>query len=217
MEAPAETELLFDGPAGAADLVVLAHGAGAPMDSPFMNRVAQGLAKQGLRVARFEFPYMASRRRGGGRRAPDREPVLRRVWLDVILRLGGGGQVVVGGKSMGGRIGSLVAGEAGARGLLCLGYPFHPPGEPARLRTKHLESLAVPSLIIQGTRDPFGSPEEVAGYGLSPAIRVRWIEGGDHSFKPKARSGRTEQENLEEAIAASAEFVRNLPSSARRN
>ena len=149
------------------------------MDSPFMNRVAQGLATQGLRVARFEFPYMANRRRGGGRRAPDREPLLRRTWLDVILRLGGGGQVVIGGKSMGGRIASLVAGEAGARGLLCFGYPFHPPGQPARLRTSHLESLAVPTLIIQGTRDPFGSPDEVAGYRLSPDIRVHWIEGGD--------------------------------------
>jgi len=216
MEAPAETELLFEGPAGGADVVVLAHGAGAPMDSPFMNRVAQGLAKQGLRVARFEFPYMANRRRGGGRKAPDREPALRRTWLDVILRLGGGGQVVIGGKSMGGRIASLVAGEAGARGLLCFGYPFHPPGEPARLRTSHLESLAVPTLIVQGTRDPFGAPEEVAGYRLSPGIRVHWIEGGDHSLKPKARSDRTEQQNLEEAIAAGAEFVRNLPPPSRR-
>jgi len=186
------------------------------MDSPFMNRVAQGLATQGLRVARFEFPYMANRRRGGGRRAPDREPVLRRCWLDVILRLGGGGQVVIGGKSMGGRIASLVAGEAGARGLLCLGYPFHPPGEPARLRTSHLESFAVPALIVQGTRDPFGSPEEVAAYRLSRSIRVHWVEGGDHSLKPKARSGRTEQQNLEEAVAAGAEFVRNLPPPPRR-
>ncbi|HMF08424.1 MAG TPA: alpha/beta family hydrolase, partial [Thermoanaerobaculia bacterium] len=116
-----------------------------------------------------------------------------------------------------GRIASLVAGEAGARGLLCLGYPFHPPGQPARLRTSHLESLAVPTLIIQGTRDPFGSPDEVAGYRLSPDIRVHWIEGGDHSLKPKARSGRTEQENLDEAIRVSGEFVKNLPSPARRN
>jgi predicted alpha/beta-hydrolase family hydrolase len=217
MEAPVETELLFDGPAGSTDLVVLAHGAGAPMDSPFMNLVAQGLAKQGLRVARFEFPYMANRRQGGGRRAPDREPVLRRTWLDVILRLGGGGQVVIGGKSMGGRIASLVAGEAGARGLLCLGYPFHPPGQPARLRTSHLEFLAVPGLIVQGTRDPFGSHEEVATYGVSASIRVHWIEGGDHSFKPKARSGGTEQQNLDETVRVAAEFVRNLPPPSRRN
>ena len=124
--------------------------------------------------------------------------------------------MVIGGKSMGGRIASLVAGEAGARGLLCLGYPFHPPGEPARLRTAHLESLAVPTLILQGTRDPFGSPEDVSGYRLSPAIQIHWIEGGDHSFKPKARSGRSEQENLDEAIAAAAEFVGNLPAPASR-
>ncbi len=216
MEAGDERELLFDGPEDGSDVVVLAHGAGAPMDSPFMNRMARGLAERGLRVVRFEFPYMAQRRTGGGRRAPDREPVLRRIWLDVIRRLGGGGQVVIGGKSMGGRIASLVAGEAGARGLLCLGYPFHPPGEPARLRTQHLESLAVPTLVLQGTRDPFGSPEDVAGYRLSPSIRVHWIEGGDHSFKPKARAGRSEQDHLEEAISAAAEFIENLPPPPRR-
>jgi uncharacterized protein len=215
MEADGEIELLFEGPEDATDVIVLAHGAGAPMDSPYMNRMSRGLAESGMRVVRFQFPYMA-RRRGGGRRVPDREPVLRRAWLDVIRRLGGGGQVVIGGKSMGGRIASLVAGEAGARGLLCLGYPFHPPGEPSRLRTRHLESLAVPTLIVQGTRDPFGSPEDVAGYRLSSSIRVHWIEGGDHSFKPKARSGRLEEENLQEAIAAAVEFVRNLPPPARR-
>ncbi len=209
-------ELLAEGPEDASDVVVLAHGAGAPMDSSYMSRMARGLSERGLRVVRFEFPYMARRRSGGGRRAPDREPVLRRAWLDVIRRLGGGGRVVIGGKSMGGRIASLVAGEAGARGLLCLGYPFHPPGEPSRLRTQHLESLAVPTLIVQGTRDPFGSPEDVGGYRLSPAIRIHWVEGGDHSFKPRARSDRSEPGNLAEAIAAAAEFVANLPPPARR-
>jgi predicted alpha/beta-hydrolase family hydrolase len=181
------------------------------MDSPFMNRVAGGLAERGLRVARFEFAYMAGRRRGEGRRAPDREPALRRQWLDVIGQLGGGGRLVIGGKSMGGRIASMVAGEAGARGLLCLGYPFHPPGDHTRLRTRHLESLSVPTLILQGTRDTFGSREDVAEYRLSPSIRVHWIEDGDHSLKPRARSGRTEKQNLDEAVAAAAQFVRNLP------
>jgi predicted alpha/beta-hydrolase family hydrolase len=202
-------DFLFDGPEDAGSVVVLAHGAGAPMDSPFLNRFAQGLAARGLRVARFEFPYMRARRTDGRRGAPDRQPVLREAWLSVIERLGGGSHLVIGGKSLGGRIASLVADKAGARGLLCLGYPFHPPGQPDRTRTKHLETLRTPALILQGTRDPFGSHEDVASYRLSQAIRVRWIPDGDHSFKPRAKSGRTEAQNLEEAICAAADFCEN--------
>jgi predicted alpha/beta-hydrolase family hydrolase len=200
-------ELLFDGPSDAPFTIALAHGAGAPMDSPFMRRVAEGLASRGLRVARFEFPYMTRRRTEGKRGAPDREPVLRSRWLEVVERLGGGDRVVVGGKSMGGRIASMIADEAGARGLVCLGYPFHPPGQPAKLRTAHLAGLRTKALIVQGTRDAFGTREDVAGYALSPSIRVHWIEEGDHSFKPPAKSGRTEKQNVEEAIGAVAEFV----------
>lgn len=182
------------------------------MDSPFMNRVAEGLAARGFRVARFEFPYMARRRSGGKRGAPDREPVLRAGWKEVVERLGGGPRVVVGGKSMGGRIASMIADEAGARGLVCLGYPFHPPGQPEKLRTAHLAELKTPTLVVQGSRDAFGTREDVAGYALSPAIRIHWIEGGDHSFKPPGRSGRTEKENLEEAIGVVAEFAGALGS-----
>jgi predicted alpha/beta-hydrolase family hydrolase len=98
-----------------------------------------------------------------------------------------------------------------ARGLVCLGYPFHPPGDPSRLRTAHLADLRTPALIVQGTRDPFGTREDVAGYTLSGAIRIAWLEAGDHSFKPPARSGRTEAQNVEEAIAAVAGFVVGLP------
>ena len=203
--------LLLDGPSDAAATVALGHGAGAPMDSSFMNRVAGGLAARGLRVARFEFPYMARRRTEGKRSAPDREPVLRAAWIEVVARLGGGARVVVGGKSMGGRIASMIADEVGALGLVCLGYPFHPPGQPQKLRTAHLADLRTPSLVVQGTRDAFGTREDVAGYRLSPSIRIHWIAEGDHSFKPSARSGRTEKENVEEAIAVAAEFVATLP------
>ncbi len=204
-------ELLFDGPSDEPFTIALAHGAGAPMDSPFMHRVAGGLAARGLSVARFEFPYMARRRSEGRRGAPDREPVLRATWIEVVERLGGGPRVVVGGKSMGGRIASMIADEVGARGLVCLGYPFHPPAAPAKLRTAHLAALRTRALIVQGTRDAFGTREDVAGYRLSPAIRVHWIEEGDHSFKPPAKSGRTEKQNVEEAIAAVADFVAALP------
>jgi uncharacterized protein len=201
-------EFLFDGPQDSSLTLVLAHGAGAPMRSAFLATVARGVGAAGTRVVRFEFPYMRARRAGGARGAPDREPVLRESWLATIASLGGGSRLVVGGKSLGGRIASMVADEAGVAGLVCLGYPFHPPGKPERLRTGHLEALATPALIIQGTRDPFGSREDVAGYSLSPSIRIVWIEDGDHSFKPRASSGRTEAQTLAEAVAHVTEFLK---------
>jgi predicted alpha/beta-hydrolase family hydrolase len=107
----------------------------------------------------------------------------------------------------------MVADREGVRGLVCLGYPFHPPGKPERLRTKHLEDLRTPALIVQGTRDTFGGREDVAGYQLSDAIRVAWIEDGDHSLKPRASSGRTEAQNIAEAIVLVREFLSGLAAS----
>ena len=212
MTSKEDSDQLFDGPEDAPTTVVLAHGAGAPMNTPFMNSVARGLASGGgVRVVRFEFPYMRARREGGRRGgAPDREPILRNSWKEVVERLGGGERLVIGGKSMGGRIASMVADEIHARGLICLGYPFHPPGRPEKLRTKHLETLETPALILQGTRDAFGTPEDVAGYALSPAIRVVWLEDGDHSWKPRASSGRTEAQNMADALAALRGFLTAL-------
>lgn len=198
---------LFDQPAPPGGAVVadpltlvLAHGAGAPMDSPFMNEFARGVAARGFRVARFEFPYMRARREHGKRGAPDPPARLQDSWREVVAALGGGERLVIGGKSMGGRIASMVADGVGARGLVCLGYPFHPPGQPEKLRTAHLRELRTPTLIVQGTRDAFGLPEEVAGYALSPAIEVVWLEGGDHSWKPARSSGRTAAQNLDAGV-----------------
>jgi hypothetical protein len=212
------SDLLFDGPEDASTTVVLAHGAGAPMNTPFLNTIARGLAPGGVRIVRFEFPYMRARRetrRPTG--APDREPILRNSWREIVERLGGGERLVIGGKSLGGRIASLVADEVGARGLVCLGYPFHPPGRPEKLRTEHLETLQTPALVVQGTRDPFGTPEEVKGYPLSKSIRVKWIEDGDHSFKPRAASGRTEAQNLADAVEAVRDFLAAINSTERRS
>jgi predicted alpha/beta-hydrolase family hydrolase len=200
-------DLLLDGPARGGKTIVLAHGAGAPMDSPFMQTMAEGLAAHGLRVARFEFPYMQARRDEGKRKPPNPAPVLRERWLEVIERLGGGTELVIGGKSMGGRIASMLADETGVRGLVCLGYPFHPPGRPERLRTAHLAELRTPTLIVQGTRDALGNRDEIAGYSLSRRIRVVFIEDGDHSLKPRKSSGRTLDENLRHAIDEVAAFV----------
>lgn len=202
-----ELNLLNDGPERARPILALAHGAGAGMDSPFMRDFAALMAAEGVRVVRFEFPYMAARRTGS-RRPPDREPVLRRTWLEVIDALGGGSQVVVGGKSMGGRYASMVADEAGVRGLVCLGYPFHPTGQPENLRTAHLETLQTPSLFVQGERDPFGTRAEVEGYALSKRIRLLWMPDGDHSLKPRKASGFTYEQHMRTAAQAVVAFVR---------
>ena len=205
-------ELLWNRPEGEASgpwTFVLAHGAGAPMDSPAMEAFAEGLADRGWTVARFEFPYMRARRTEGKRRGPDRAPVLLDTWRAVIAQLEGT-PLVIGGKSMGGRIASMVADECSVGGLVCLGYPFHPPGKPEKLRTEHLRDLQTPALIIQGTRDPFGKPEEVETYDLSSRIRVEWLEDGDHSFKPRKKSGRTEAQNIGEALDHMEHFARSL-------
>ena len=201
---------LFDGPARAPRTLVLAHGAGAPMDSAFMNGIARGVAAAGFRVARFEFPYMRARREERKKGPPDRESVLRRSWHEAIREAAGtkgAKAVTIGGKSMGGRIASMVADEEGVAGLVCLGYPFHPPGQPDRLRVAHLEHLKTPALFLQGERDAFGTREEVARYHLSKEIRIFFLPDGDHSFKPRVSSGRTEPQNLAEAVAAVAAFL----------
>ncbi len=205
------TSLIYDGPESAPLTVALAHGAGAGMDSPFLVFFAAGLADAGYRVARFEFPYMAARRTGGPRRPPDRTDVLSAAWRDVIAALASPVRAVIGGKSLGGRIASLVADEAGVTGLVCLGYPFHPPGQPKRTRVAHLQHLRTPTLILQGTRDPFGTRDDVARYALAPAISLRWIEDGDHGFRPRAASGRTERANWEDALGVLIGWLAALP------
>lgn len=203
------TEFLFDGPARADRTLVLAHGAGAHMDSEFMDVFAAGLAEAGIRVARFEFPYMVKRRGDGKRRPPDRAPVLLETYRTVVEELGAD-NLVIGGKSMGGRIASMIADEAGVAGLVCLGYPFHPPGKPEKLRTEHLEGLTTPALIVQGERDPFGRREEIGDYRLSNSIAVDYLPDGDHDLKPRKASGRTREQNWADGIERVAEFIHRL-------
>lgn len=206
----AAPDLLVDGPDDAVTTLVLAHGAGAPMDSPFMVAMAGRMVRRGHRVVRFEFPYMAARRLDGRRRPPDRQPVLLATWRAVVAALGKPQGLVIGGKSMGGRMASLLAAAEGARGLVCLGYPFHPAGQPERTRVEHLAGLAVPTLIVQGTRDPLGTADEVAGYPLAPAVTVAWVADGDHDLKPRKASGRSHDIALDEAADAVDGFLASL-------
>jgi predicted alpha/beta-hydrolase family hydrolase len=202
---------LFDEPPAASTLTIaLAHGAGAPMDTPFMATIARGLAAGGMRVARFEFPYMHARRTTGRRSPPDRPAVLLDAWRAAIAALGGPEHLVIGGKSLGGRMASMVADEAGVRGLVVLGYPFHAIGRPASPRIEHLRELRTPALIVQGERDPMGSRGEVEGYELSDAIRFHWLADGDHSFKPRRASGHSEREQLTAAVQAVLDFAATI-------
>ncbi|MGB1621827.1 MAG: alpha/beta fold hydrolase [Synechococcus sp.] len=184
--------------------LVLAHGAGAGMDSPFMEFMAVGLANHGWRVVRFEFPYMVKRRLTGRQSPPDRAERLVSHWSDQLEAFCDAGPVVVGGKSMGGRIASVMADQwldqQQIVGCICLGYPFHPLGKPQQLRVAHLEQMRTPTLILQGERDPMGRRDLVEGLKLSPSIEVEWVPDGDHSYKPRRSSGRTEVMNLEMAV-----------------
>ena len=217
--------LLTDGPENAAHRILLAHGAGAPMDSQFMEDVAKGLAAGGMRVVRFEFAYMARARNGGRRGAPDRMPVLERTFEEVLRSLvevggsargqnGDASDWFIGGKSMGGRVATRIADRLGVRGVVAYGYPFHPPKKPGELRTEHLKELRTPCLIVQGTRDALGSREEVPGYELSKNITCTWLDDGDHSFEPRKSSGRTFPQNLAQALEATLAFAQGCSSQA---
>jgi len=197
---------IVDGPRRAPRTLVLAHGAGAGMQHEFMARIASGIAAAGIRVVRFEFPYMPARR-DGLRRGPDREAVLRSSWSSMIAALGKPERLVIGGKSMGGRYASMVADGEGVAGVVCFGYPFHPPGKPDRLRTAHLEAQRTPTLILQGERDTMGTRADVGGYTLSSAVQVQWFEDGDHSLKPRKASGHTYEDHIGAAIRAAITFV----------
>jgi predicted alpha/beta-hydrolase family hydrolase len=205
---------LVNGPDSAPLRLLLAHGAGAPMDSPFMAAIATGMAGCGWQVLRFEFPYMARQRQSGKRGAPDRLPKLEEAFREQVARAGTGAPLLIGGKSMGGRVASLLVDEladtAGVIGCACLGYPFHPPGKPQQLRTEHLASLRTPTLILQGERDPFGRRGEVEAYALSPPIQLEWLPAGDHGFKPTVSSGLSDTDNLAAACAAVDRFGRGL-------
>lgn len=208
------TEFLISGPPRAELTLLLAHGAGAPMDSEFMTTFADLLAQRGMRVARFEFEYMAARRVDARRRPPPRAERLLEPFRAVVHALTAPSTLIIGGKSLGGRVASMVADELykakAVAGLVCLGYPFHPPGKSDRLRTAHLTRLNCPALICQGTRDPLGGADEVHSYDLSRAISIHWAEDGDHDLTPRKTSGLTRQDNWRSAADAIATFAKSV-------
>ncbi|MFS8047547.1 alpha/beta fold hydrolase [Rhizobium sp. BR 314] len=194
-------DFLVTGPEDAKITIVLAHGAGGAMDTTWMENMSKALSEKGLRIVRFEFRYMSERRSTGKRPPPPRAELLKQEYEAVINELRSQGTLVIAGKSMGGRVASMIADDlrdtGKISGLLCLGYPFHPIGKPESLRTDHLVEVKTPTLICQGTRDLFGSRDEVSGYKLSEMIEILWLEDGDHDFRPrKALSGLSAAEHF---------------------
>jgi len=195
-------------------MLLLAHGAGAPMDSDAMNRITAALVATGFRVGRFEFPYMVNRRQDGRKRPPDGMKTLLRAWRDCIDQVldacDPGEPLFIGGKSMGGRIATHILAEEcpeAVAGAMVFGYPFHPPGKPDRWRIDHFPRLERPLWIAQGERDPFGKYQELADLDLGSApVQIRWVANGDHDLLPTRRSGLDPDSLLAEAAGAAADF-----------
>ncbi len=179
-----------------------------------MTEMARLIGDRGVHVARFEFAYMAARRTDAKKRPPSRLPILIEEYRHVLSQLASqtaSPKLFIGGKSMGGRVASLLASEpdlsGSISGLVCLGYPFHPPGKPDNLRTGHLADLQCPSLVVQGERDPFGNVDEIPGYPLPASMTVHWAASGNHDLVPPKKSGLTAQQNWTDAADAVADFV----------
>lgn len=196
--------------------LLLAHGSGAPMDSPFMNRFAELASVNSIATARFEFPYMAQRREGGSKRPPPKVESLQDDFLEAVTAVlaESAGTVLVGGKSMGGRIAAMLGGrddlDARIAGILCLGYPLHPQKKPEQLRLTPLQNSRLPLLIVQGDRDPFGTKAEFESITLPQTIKIVWAENGNHDLAPTGRSPATWEGNLTLAAEAAKDFAHSL-------
>jgi predicted alpha/beta-hydrolase family hydrolase len=208
-----EVSALLRRPPDARCLLAFAHGARAGISHPFMEVMSELLAREGVATLRYQFPYMER-----GHRAPDRPPVLTetvRAAVRQARELADGLPVLAGGKSMGGRMTSLAASQEaleGVKGIVFFGFPLHPAGRPSTDRAEHLDQVTVPMLFLQGTRDRLTELELLRPVceSLGARATLQVIEGGDHSFRVLKRSGRTDQEVLEEAATGVARWAGSL-------
>lgn len=196
-------------------IFLLAHGASKGMASPFMEKIARGVINSGVRVVRFNFPYMEDMLRTGKKNSPNGGKILQRCFSDLIVHCierekCPSKNIIIGGKTMGARVASMVADDSKVAGVICLGYPFHPPKKPGRLRNQHLKTIQTPTLICQGERDPFGKRDNVQQQNYSKSIKFHWLMDGGHNFKPNKLSDRTAEENMEDAINACNKFINQL-------
>lgn len=189
--------------------MLIAHGAGAGQDSTFMRLLRQALSENGVQTLAIEFAYMQRMREENRRRPPPRiagliEEMAR--WCDMVSRVEAV-SIWLGGKSLGGRVASMLAARDGAVGLALCGYPFHPPGKPDTTRLAHWPAINCPTLVVQGTRDPFGKRDEVEGYALPANVSVKFLEDGDHDWKPRRISGRDQADLIAEGAAGIAALM----------
>jgi len=183
--------------------LVLAHGAGGNLDTPALVETAREVAAQGFPVLRFNFPY-----RQANRRLPDPAPTLEQCYRAIAVHaraLFGNTPLVLGGRSMGGRIASQIAADSpppGLAGLVFLAYPLHPPGRPEKLRDAHLPRIAVPMLFLSGTRDTFAGRDLLeATISRLPLAQIHWLESADHSFKtPRRKPAEINEEVIERVV-----------------
>ena len=198
--------------------LILGHGAGAGKEHEFMRDMANELVAQGISTVLFNFPYMQTIKATGKRRPPDKADKLMSHFAAIIEVCSRDNEALhnlplfIGGKSMGGRMATMVyEGISNVKGAIALGYPFHPPGKPEKTRTEHLLTATKPLLIIQGERDTFGTKNEIESgaenYALPSIIECVFLEDGDHSFKPRKASGKTQQEHIVKAAELTTAFI----------
>ncbi|KZN33315.1 hypothetical protein N480_24085 [Pseudoalteromonas luteoviolacea S2607] len=192
--------------------LVLAHGAGAGSDSDFMQDMAQKLSLAGVNVALFDFEYMETAKAQNKKRPPDRAPKLLNRYEQVLSQLDSDLPLFIGGKSMGGRMASMLACETQVfvRGVIAYGYPFHPPGKPEKLRIEHFGNISCPFLVLQGERDTFGTKSKISDMSFDKSPQFVWLPDGDHSLKPRKASGFTEQQNRQTAADGTIQFIRGI-------
>lgn len=198
MEQPAIAQFIF------------AHGAGAGSDSDFMQHMAKLISEQGVDVGLFDFEYMQIAKQTNKRRPPERAQKLLIYYERVLTNAQPDLPLFIGGKSMGGRMASMLAcsSEQSLSGVIAFGYPFHPPGKPEKLRTDHFADIVCPFLVLQGERDTFGTREELLTMKMPKQPLFTWLSDGDHSLKPRKKSGVTELQNRETAALSAVEFIK---------
>lgn len=193
--------------------MVLAHGAGAGMEHDVMQQLAAQLASHGIEVVLFNFPYMQTMKAQGKRRPPSKADALLSHFSALLEHVANELPALptfIGGKSMGGRMATMLGNEVACKGVVAFGYPFHPPGKPEKTRTAHLPDLTVPLCIIQGERDTFGNQDEVTDYALGNHVQCHFLADGDHSFKPRKASGYTQQQHIEHAASLCTAFIEKV-------
>lgn len=191
------TSITLDTTEGATALIIFAHGAGADMNSQYLMDMTHYFNAHQCNVLRFNFPYMDKRLIDGKRRPPDRMPALIECFEEILEKANKDLPIFIGGKSMGGRVAATLAANkdamqlANVKGVLCLGYPFHPAKKQDKLRLTPLQETCLPVLILQGERDALGNKSEIAGYDVSSLCQINYFADGDHDLKPRVKSGYT--------------------------